>query len=66
MSKVEELQSRIENRSAVCAVIGLGYVGLPLAVELALAGFQVWGIDKDPEKVKSLNEGLPHHRSTAG
>jgi UDP-N-acetyl-D-glucosamine dehydrogenase len=57
MSKVEELQSKIENRSAICAVIGLGYVGLPLAVELALAGFQVWGIDKDAQKLRSLEMG---------
>ena len=57
MPRIEQLKSRLENRSAVCAVIGLGYVGLPLAVELALAGFQVWGIDTDPEKLRLLEMG---------
>ena len=38
-------------------MVGLGYVGLPLAVELALAGFSVTGIDIDQSKVDSLNRG---------
>ena len=40
-----ELLRRIEDRSAVIGVIGLGYVGLPLAVEFAKAGFHVIGYD---------------------
>jgi UDP-N-acetyl-D-glucosamine dehydrogenase len=39
------------------AVIGLGYVGLPLAVETALCGFEVIGIDVNPEKVAMVNRG---------
>ena len=39
------------------AVIGLGYVGLPLAVEVAGAGFRVTGYDKSAEKVESVNRG---------
>ena len=43
MSKLEDLRRRIDAREARIGVIGLGYVGLPLAVELANAGFRVTG-----------------------
>lgn len=52
-----ELISRIENRDAHVGVLGLGYVGLPLAVEAAAAGFSVVGLDTNPAKVKELHEG---------
>lgn len=52
-----ELRTRIEKRQAKIAVIGLGYVGLPLAVEFAKAGFPVTGIDLDKGKVSKLNSG---------
>jgi UDP-N-acetyl-D-glucosamine dehydrogenase len=48
---------KIENRSAKVGVIGLGYVGLPLAVEFVKAGFQVTGIDINRDKIDSLNNG---------
>lgn len=51
------LTSRIGARSAKAGVVGLGYVGLPLAVELARAGFSVTGIDVQPAKVADLNAG---------
>lgn len=51
------LKKRIEERSARVAVIGLGYVGLPLAVELGKAGFEVTGIDVSTRKVKMINAG---------
>ncbi|MBI2301405.1 MAG: nucleotide sugar dehydrogenase [Armatimonadetes bacterium] len=51
------LLERIADRSLRVGVIGLGYVGLPLAVEFARAGFTVTGIDVDPEKVAQLNRG---------
>ena len=51
------LKDKIENRKAQVGVIGLGYVGLPLAMEFVRAGFQVTGIDVDQEKVKKLNRG---------
>jgi UDP-N-acetyl-D-glucosamine dehydrogenase len=51
------LKNKIENRDAQIGVIGLGYVGLPLAMEFVRAGFQVTGIDVDQEKVKKLNRG---------
>ncbi len=54
------LSRRIERRSARCAVIGLGYVGLPLAVELAQAGFEVVGIDLNEPRVRKLQRGVSY------
>ena len=51
------LKARIENKEAHIGVIGLGYVGLPLAVEFAKAGFPVTGIDVDESKVAGINAG---------
>jgi UDP-N-acetyl-D-glucosamine dehydrogenase len=50
-----ELRDKIRERKATLAVIGLGYVGLPLAVEMAKAGIRVYGIDVVPSKVKAVN-----------
>ena len=47
----------ITSRRARAGVVGLGYVGLPLAVEFARAGFTTTGIDLDPEKVRAINAG---------
>ena len=52
-----QLLAKIHNRSAVVAIIGLGYVGLPLAVVFAERGFSVVGIDVDAAKVEALNRG---------
>jgi UDP-N-acetyl-D-glucosamine dehydrogenase len=60
MSRLEELRSRIESRDARIGVIGLGYVGLPLAIEFANAGFDVTGLDIDDEKVRSLEAGVSY------
>jgi UDP-N-acetyl-D-glucosamine dehydrogenase len=57
MGHHEELRQKLENRSARIAVIGLGYVGLPMAVEFAKAGYSVVGIDNDPKRVEQLKEG---------
>lgn len=51
------LEQKIENGSATVAVIGLGYVGLPLAVEYAGVGFDTIGIDLDERKITKLNKG---------
>lgn len=51
------LMRLIEKRRAVVGVIGLGYVGLPLAVEFAKAGFPVLGFDLDETKVAKINAG---------
>jgi UDP-N-acetyl-D-glucosamine dehydrogenase len=53
----DQLKSKIDDRTARVHVIGLGYVGLSLAVELAKAGFVVRGIDIDLERVTQLNRG---------
>jgi UDP-N-acetyl-D-glucosamine dehydrogenase len=53
----ENLLDKLETRTAQVAVVGLGYVGLSLAIELAKAGFAVRGIDLDPERVNLLNRG---------
>lgn len=55
--ELEALKERLENRKTASAVVGLGYVGLPLALEIASAGFHVIGIDLDRNKVASLKKG---------
>jgi len=52
-----ELLSAIESRRAKAAVIGLGYVGLPLAISIARAGFTVMGFDIDASKIDAIDEG---------
>jgi UDP-N-acetyl-D-glucosamine dehydrogenase len=54
------LEQRIANKTARLAVVGLGYVGLPLAVEFAREGFPVVGIDIDARKVEKLNRGISY------
>jgi UDP-N-acetyl-D-glucosamine dehydrogenase len=49
------LLSKIQNKQAVIGVVGLGYVGLPLAVQYAMAGFKTYGIDVDERKVDAVN-----------
>src|SRR5436190_23612418 len=51
---------RIYNKQARIGVIGLGYVGLPLAVECARAGFDVTGFDIDATKVERINAGASY------
>ena len=53
----ENLMRRLETKEAVVAVMGLGYVGLPLAVVFAKAGYNVIGIDPIMEKVEKINRG---------
>ena len=57
MSRLETLSANIDSREARIGVVGLGYVGLPLALEFAKAGFRVTGFDVDPEKVRVVSEG---------
>ena len=53
----EALLKKIENKEITVGVVGLGYVGLPLAVEKAKAGFKTIGFDVQEEKVNLVNEG---------
>ena len=60
MSIKEDLIKKLRNREARVAILGLGYVGLPLAVVFAKAGFQVTGIDPDARKVDSLKNSISY------
>lgn len=52
-----QILKKIQNKSAVIGIIGLGYVGLPLALEYALKGFKTLGFDIDEKKIPILNSG---------
>jgi len=56
----EVLRAKAESRSAVIGIVGLGYVGLPLAVEMAQAGYAVMGFDISQRVVDLLNAGTSH------
>jgi UDP-N-acetyl-D-glucosamine dehydrogenase len=66
------LLAKIKAHDALIGVIGMGYVGLPLALAFVEKGFPVLGFDVDPDKVAKLNRGegyiqhLDHGRITAG
>jgi UDP-N-acetyl-D-glucosamine dehydrogenase len=55
-----ELKTKIENKKANIGIIGQGYVGLPLAVEFAKAGFKVTGFDTDEKRVLDINKGISY------
>jgi UDP-N-acetyl-D-glucosamine dehydrogenase len=54
---LNQVLARVQSRTAKVGIIGLGYVGLPLALLFNESGFPVTGFDIDPEKVKALNNG---------
>lgn len=60
MTAKETLLQRLNSREAVISVVGLGYVGLPLAVEFAEVGFTVIGMDVDEHKVAQLKQGISY------
>jgi len=51
------LEQKVKEKSAKVGIVGLGYVGLPLAVEFASKGFYVLGIDTDRNKIEKINSG---------
>src|SRR3982074_2703431 len=57
LATAEILAEKIRTRTARVGIVGLGYVGLPLAVEFAKAGFSVTGIDISVEKTRRVNAG---------
>jgi UDP-N-acetyl-D-glucosamine dehydrogenase len=60
MARDTELLARIESHDAVVGIIGLGYVGLPLAVAFSEAGFRTLGFDVKPAVIDGLNAGRSH------
>ena len=56
----DALAKKIKSRKAVVGIIGLGYVGLPLAHSFAAAGFKVFGIDLDPQKAAAIRKGVSY------
>jgi UDP-N-acetyl-D-glucosamine dehydrogenase len=60
MTVAQDLIGRAERREALFGIVGLGYVGLPLALELANAGFRVLGFDVQQKVVDGLNAGHSH------
>ena len=60
IATLEALKQKIQAKTARVGIVGLGYVGLPLAVEFANAGFAVTGIDVQQSKVDGLNRGESH------
>ncbi|MGH7519808.1 MAG: NAD(P)-binding domain-containing protein, partial [Gemmatimonadales bacterium] len=57
---VDTLLAKAKDRTAVFGVVGLGYVGLPLAMELVRAGYRVLGVDVNQRVVDTLNAGRSH------
>ena len=60
MSIAQDLIGKAERRQILFGIVGLGYVGLPLAVELAQAGYRVLGFDVNQDVVDGLNAGRSH------
>ncbi len=60
LSTADSLVAKAQDRSAVIGIVGLGYVGLPLAVEFGRAGFRVLGFDVSAGVVDVLNQGRSH------
>jgi UDP-N-acetyl-D-glucosamine dehydrogenase len=65
MTRYEELQKKIADKTARIGVIGLGYVGLPLAVEIVKSGYTVVGIDLHEGKIESLKNGQSYVQDIA-
>jgi UDP-N-acetyl-D-glucosamine dehydrogenase len=65
MDVAQELIRKAERREALFGIVGLGYVGLPLAIELAKAGYRVLGFDVSERVVAGLNAGHSHVKDIA-
>lgn len=60
MSIKENLIQKLQNKTARIGILGMGYVGMPLAVVFAEKGFNVLGIDPDSRKVETFNKGISY------
>ena len=65
MSIYGALQEKIARREVVCGVVGMGYVGLPLAVEMAKSGLRVIGFEKSQYVVHTVRDGGSHIKDVA-
>ena len=54
---VNDLIQKVKKKTAKVGVVGLGYVGLPFALEAAQAGYEVVGVERNPERVRKINQG---------
>ena len=66
MNRQRALIEKIDSKEAKVGIIGLGYVGLPLAVEFAQAGLETVGVDLDRDKVAQVNAGISYIKDVAG
>ena len=57
---MSDLEEKILSKKAQLGVVGLGYVGLPLALEFVRAGYKVHGIDVDSAKVQKIRDGVSY------
>ena len=57
-SNFEQLMEKLRSKDALIGVMGLGYVGLPLAVEKAKAGYRIIGFDIQEQRVQWVNDGV--------
>ena len=57
MNTYSDLRNKIKNKKAVITVMGLGYVGLPMAIEFARKKFKVYGFDLSKKRINSLKKG---------
>ena len=62
----EQLETLYHDRKAVLGVIGMGYVGLPLTLAAAAAGYRVVGFDIDPTKIEQINRGKSYLKHISG
>ena len=60
--RASALKKKIADRTATVGVVGIGYVGLPLAVEKAKVGFDVVGYDRNPIRIDQVKQGLNYIR----
>ena len=60
MTVYKKLKDRIAKKTSKVAVIGLGYVGLPIALEFAKKGFEVFGVENDSDRVNKLKKGISY------
>jgi len=57
---LSDLEQKLKDKTAVIGIVGLGYVGLPLAIAFSKAGFKVLGIDNQQKRVDLINKGQPY------